>query len=114
MFRGLQLPEDALWEHRKCPEYTQKIPDWTPEQHFDFEVKRHDVQRSWRASRRALFFSCSARIGRFYPDATEWVDLVLLNDLEQLIDALLHALHLTINIISVEVSRNTRCLLLNA
>ena len=62
MFRGLQLPEDALWEHRKCPEYTQKIPDWTPEQHFDFEVKRHDVQRSWRASRRALFFSCSALV----------------------------------------------------
>ena len=60
MFRGLQLPEDALWEHRKCPEYTQKIPDWSPEQHFEFEVKRHGVERSWRASRRAMIFSCAA------------------------------------------------------
>ena len=62
MYRGLQIPEDALWEHRKCSEYTQKIPDWTPEQHFEFEVKRHGVERSWRASRRAMIFSCVALV----------------------------------------------------
>ena len=60
MYRGLQIPEDALWEHRKCSEYTQKIPDWTPEQHFEFEVKRYSVERSWRASKRATFFSLAA------------------------------------------------------
>ena len=62
MFRGLQLPEDALWEHRKCPEYTQRIPDWSPEQHFDFEVQRHGVERSWRANRRAMIFSSAALV----------------------------------------------------
>jgi hypothetical protein len=62
MYRGLQIPEDALWEHRACSEYLQKIPDWTPEDHFDFELKRHGVERSWRASRRALVFSCSALV----------------------------------------------------
>tara|TARA_R100000152_G_C6666717_1_gene104131 strand:+ start:447 stop:668 length:222 start_codon:yes stop_codon:yes gene_type:complete len=62
MYRGLQIPEDALWEHRSCPEYIQKIPDWTPEDHFDFELKRHGVERSWRASKRALVFSCSALV----------------------------------------------------
>jgi len=62
MYRGLQIPEDALWEHRKCSEYTQKIPDWAPEQHFEFEVKRHGVERSWRASRRAMIFSCVALV----------------------------------------------------
>jgi hypothetical protein len=60
MYRGLDIPEDALWEHRQCAEYTQKIPDWTPEQHFEFEVKRHGVERSWRANRRAMIFSCAA------------------------------------------------------
>ena len=60
MYRGLQIPEDALWEHRICSEYLQKIPDWTPEDHFDFELKRHGVERNWRASKRALVFSCSA------------------------------------------------------
>jgi len=62
MYRGLQIPEDALWEHRTCPEYTQKIPDWSPEEHFEFEVKRHGVERSWRANRRALVFSFSALV----------------------------------------------------
>jgi hypothetical protein len=62
MYRGLQIPEDALWEHRACPEYIQKIPDWSPEDHFDFELKRHGVERSWRASRRALVFSCFALV----------------------------------------------------
>jgi len=62
MYRGLQVPEDALWEHRKCSEYTQKIPDWTPEQHFEFEVKRYSVERSWRASKRATFFSLAALV----------------------------------------------------
>ena len=62
MYRGLQVPEDAVWEHRKCPEYTQKIPDWPPEQHFEFEVKRHGVERSWRASRRAMIFSSAALV----------------------------------------------------
>ena len=62
MYRGLQIPEDSLWEHRSCFEYTQKIPDWTPEQHFDFEMKRHGVERSSRASKRAMIFSSGALI----------------------------------------------------
>ena len=62
MYRGLQIPEDALWEHRACSEYLQKIPDWTPEDHFDFELKRHGVERSWRASRRAMIFSSAALV----------------------------------------------------
>ena len=60
MYRGLQIPEDVLWEHRICSEYIQKFPDWTPEDHFDFELKRHGVERSWRANKRALVFSCAA------------------------------------------------------
>jgi len=62
MYRGLQIPEDVLWEHRICSEYIQKFPDWTPEDHFDFELKRHGVERSWRANKRALVFSCAALI----------------------------------------------------
>ena len=62
MYRGLQIPDDDLWEHRTCPEYIQKIPDWSPEDHFDFELKRHGVERSWRASKRATFFSLAALV----------------------------------------------------
>ncbi len=62
MYRGLQIPEDVLWEHRICSEYIQKFPDWTPEDHFDFELKRHGVERSWRANKRALVFSCAALV----------------------------------------------------
>ena len=62
MYRGLQIPEDVLWEHRICSEYIKKFPDWTPEDHFDFELKRHGVERSWRANKRALVFSCAALV----------------------------------------------------
>jgi hypothetical protein len=62
MFRGLEVPEDALWEHRSCFEYTQRLPDWTPEQHFEFEMKRYNVERNSILSRRALFFSCGALV----------------------------------------------------
>ena len=62
MYRGLQIPEDVLWEHRICSEYIQKFPDWTPEDHFDCELKRHGVERSWRANKRALVFSCAALV----------------------------------------------------
>ena len=37
MYRGLQIPEDVLWEHRICSEYIQKFPDWTPEDHEEEE-----------------------------------------------------------------------------
>ena len=62
MYRGLQIPEDVLWEHRICSEYIQKFPDWTPEDHFDFELKRHGVERSWRANKRGLVFSCAGLV----------------------------------------------------
>lgn len=65
MYRGLQIPEDALWEHRKCAEYTQKMPDWTPEEHFEFEMKRHSIERTSISNKRAFFFSSAALIISF-------------------------------------------------
>jgi hypothetical protein len=72
MFRGLEVPEDALWEHRSCFEYTQRLPDWTPEQHFDFEMKRYNVESNSIASKRAFVFSSAALVISIITMLSRW------------------------------------------
>lgn len=56
----LRLPEDEVWEQRKCAEFFERIPNWTSHQHWAYATRHDDLGRSWRASKRALFFSVGA------------------------------------------------------
>jgi len=56
----IRLPEDEVWEQRKCPQFFECIPHWDSSQHWSYALRHHDLGRSWRASRRALFFSAAA------------------------------------------------------
>ena len=43
----LRLSEESVWEHRKCDNFFDRVPQWDEKSHLDY-------------SRRALFFSVSA------------------------------------------------------
>ena len=56
----LRLPEEEVWEKRECPEFFEKIPDWTSQQHWAYATQHQDLGRTYRASKRALVFSLAA------------------------------------------------------
>lgn len=49
-----------MWEKRKCPEFFERIPGWTQIQLWNYALRHQDLGRTYRASRRALFFSLVA------------------------------------------------------
>jgi len=53
----IRLPEDEVWEQRKCAQFFERIPNWTSQQHWSYATRHDDLGRSWHASRRALTFS---------------------------------------------------------
>ena len=56
----LRLSEESVWEHRKCDNFFDRVPQWDEKSHLDYALKWSDIGRSWRASRRAMFFSVAA------------------------------------------------------
>ena len=60
LYYRLRLPEESVWEERKCPEFFERIPGWTQLQLWNYALRHQDLGRTYRASRRALFFSLVA------------------------------------------------------
>jgi len=57
MWYRFRLPEDQVYDERKCPEFFEAMPQWNQQQHWNYATRHDDLGRSWHASRRALTFS---------------------------------------------------------
>ena len=55
-----RLPEDEVWEHRKCQQFFERMPQWDALQHWNYALRHHDIGRGWKAGRRSLIFSLAA------------------------------------------------------
>ena len=58
----MQMPEDCVWEKRDCPEFFERIPGWTTLEQWRYRQDIESIGKSWKTSRRAIFFSSAALI----------------------------------------------------
>jgi len=62
----MKIPEDAVWEKRKCAEFFERIPGWTPLEQWRYRQSRDSIGGSYKSVQRALFFSAAALLISVY------------------------------------------------
>jgi hypothetical protein len=49
----IRLPEEQVYESRKCPDFFERIPDLSPMGHFDYKTKRDNLGDAYSSAKRA-------------------------------------------------------------
>ena len=56
----MDVPKDALWQHRNCSSFHKRLSGWSAQQHWDFTRARSDMFDSYLSARRAMFFAAAS------------------------------------------------------
>ena len=46
-----RLAQDEVYERRECGEFFEMLPGWTPQEQFEYKVKRMDLGKAHREAR---------------------------------------------------------------
>ena len=53
----MEIPKDALFEHRDCEQFHKRIKTWPALQHWNYARQRSDMHDGFKAAQRAVLFS---------------------------------------------------------
>ena len=53
----MEIPKDALFEHRDCDQFHKKLEAWSAREHWDYARQRSDMHDGFKAAQRAVLFS---------------------------------------------------------
>tara|TARA_R110000824_G_scaffold199734_3_gene383695 strand:+ start:1307 stop:1597 length:291 start_codon:yes stop_codon:yes gene_type:complete len=53
----MEVPTDALFEHRDCDQFHKKLSGWSASDHWDYARQRSDMHDGFKAAQKAVLFS---------------------------------------------------------